>query len=61
MAKHTYTVASEDGAAAYGVEVGETVDLDLTVDQKRAVVAAGWVEHVEEEDTTEKKKKEAKT
>lgn len=50
----TYKVASPEGAERYGREVGETVDLDLTKDQERALIAAGWVE-------PEKKAKEAKT
>jgi hypothetical protein len=50
----TYKVASPEGAEWCGREVGETVDLDLTEKQERAVVAAGWFEK------TEKKSKEAK-
>ena len=54
MAKHTYTVASDTAAERYGVEVGDTVELDLTADEKRAVVAAGWVEPNDEPDTDTK-------
>jgi hypothetical protein len=59
MAKHTYTITSPEGATRYGAEVGTTLDLDLGVDEKRAVVAAGWVapEADEPETTTQKEKK----
>lgn len=55
MAKHTYTVVSERGAefAGGGAEVGHTVELDLSADNKRAVIAAGWVEPIEEQDTSD--------
>jgi hypothetical protein len=56
MAKHKYTIASEVGAERYGGELGQEVELDLDVDQKRAVVAAGWVEPADEEDDTKDKK-----
>jgi hypothetical protein len=51
MAKHTYRIASDDGAERYGAEVGAVVDLDLTADQRRAVVAAGWVEPNDNDDS----------
>ena len=51
MAKHDYIVASEEGAEYAKAEIGEKVELDLTVDQQRALIAAGWVE----EPTTKKK------
>jgi hypothetical protein len=54
MAKHMYKIASETGAEFYQKELGETVELDLSVDEARAVVAAGWVE------PDEKAEKEAK-
>jgi hypothetical protein len=50
MAKHQYLIASEEGAARYGGEIGDPVELDLTVDERRAVVAAGWVEPADEPD-----------
>jgi len=56
MAKHTYRVASPEGAAfaitqtGAELEEGATVELDLDVDTKRAVVAAGWVDPVEEKE-----------
>jgi hypothetical protein len=56
MAKHTYKIASDDGAERYAGEVGQEIELDLDVDQKRAVVAAGWVEPLDEEDDTKGKK-----
>jgi hypothetical protein len=49
----TYTVASPEGAQRYGVEVGETVELDLEDGDELALTAAGWLEPV-------KKTKEAK-
>lgn len=59
MAKHRYRIASEDGAARYGAAVDEEVELDLDVQAKRAVTAAGWVEQLdadEDEPKTSKKK-----
>jgi hypothetical protein len=44
VAKHKYTLASETGAERYGGEVGQVVELDLTANEKQAVIAAGWVE-----------------
>jgi hypothetical protein len=44
MAKKTYTVASDEAAERYQVEVGEEIALELSVDEERAVIAAGWVE-----------------
>lgn len=48
MAKHTYTIASEEGASRYGSEVGATVELDLPAEEAKSVVAAGWLDRVEE-------------
>jgi transcription elongation GreA/GreB family factor len=45
MAK-TYKVASPEGAARYGAEEGEQVELDLPDEEETAVVAAGWLEPV---------------
>lgn len=42
MAK--YTVASEEGAQRYGLEVGEKVELDLDHGTELALLAAGWLE-----------------
>jgi hypothetical protein len=50
----SYKVASDEGAQRYGVEVGETVELDLEPDVEVPVIAAGWLEHIE------KPKKEVK-
>ena len=50
----SFKIASEEGAQRYGVEVGQTVDLDLEEGEERAVVAAGWL-------ATVTKAKEAKT
>lgn len=44
MAKHDYIVASEEGANYAKAEIGDQVELDLSVDQQRALIAAGWVE-----------------
>jgi len=44
MAKDTYKVASEEGAAWAGQEVGETVELDLDKEKRTALIAAGWLE-----------------
>lgn len=63
MAKHAYTIASEEGAAlvnrknGVAVDVGEQVDVDLSVDEQRAVVAAGWLEPVEEAQPKKEEKK----
>lgn len=46
MSKTAYKVTSEEGAEKYGVEIGETVHVDLEKDVELAVVAAGWIEHV---------------
>ena len=46
MTKTRYKIASEQGADRYKAEVGETVDLDITDEEKLAVIAAGWLEHV---------------
>lgn len=55
MAKHRYTIASDEGAGRYGGEIGQEIELDLDVDAKRAVVAAGWVEPIDEEEDKSKK------
>lgn len=46
MAKHTYTILEDaplDHALLRGHEVGQEVELDLSAEQRRALVAAGWV------------------
>ena len=56
-----YLVLSEDGLDRLShptllgrtTEVGDEIELDLTADQERAVVAAGWLEKL-----TKKKEKE---
>jgi hypothetical protein len=53
--KKNYTVASEEGAERYAVELGEGVELDLTKDEELALLAAGWLE------SSDKKQKEAKS
>ena len=53
MATHKYKVASEEGAARYGAEVGDTVDLDIK-DEEQAVIAAGWLEHATTKPAKEK-------
>ena len=45
MAKKTYLVASEEGAAYANAEPGDTVELDLDHSTERALVCAGWLEH----------------
>jgi hypothetical protein len=50
MAK--YEIASDEGAQRYGLEVGETVELELEDGTERALLAAGWL-------TESKKPKEA--
>jgi hypothetical protein len=47
-----YWIASEEGAQLYGAEIGSEVELKLTAEQERALLAAGWLD--------EKKSKEAK-
>ena len=39
-----YLVASAEGAARYGGEIGDTVDLTLAEEEARAVICAGWIE-----------------
>jgi hypothetical protein len=58
----SFTIASEEGAQRYGGEVGDRVELTLPRDEKRAVVAAGWLEELSEDTrrTLRSKKKEAK-
>ena len=46
MTKTRYKIASELGADRYKAEVGDTVDLDINSEEKRAVIAAGWLEEV---------------
>ena len=59
MAVHKYMVGSEEGAVwaasqkGHPVEAGEEHEFDLSVDQKRALLAAGWLEEAE----TKKEKK----
>ena len=61
MAVHSWKVASEAGAEWAAsqvfrqVEVGEELKLDLSADQKRALVAAGWLEEPEKPQKEEKK------
>jgi hypothetical protein len=58
MAKHKYRIASEEGANRYQQEVGTETELDLSVSEQKAVVAAGWVEQLDVEDDSKTKKKE---
>ena len=49
MAKETFLVSSEEGAAYASsdlapVEVGAEVELELTREQRTALIAAGWLE-----------------
>lgn len=48
MAKHKYRISSEEDASRYGGEVGEVKDIDIPAHEVKAVVAAGWVEPLEE-------------
>ena len=48
----SYTITSPEGAARYGAEEGETIDLTLTDEEATAVIAAGWITPV----TTKKEK-----
>jgi len=41
----SYKVASEEGKEQFHEEVGEKVELTLTEDEERALIAAGWLEH----------------
>ena len=60
MAKKNYTLLEQGVASQHamfaGREEGDALELDLDHNTERAVVAAGWVEPVEE--TTTKKKRE---
>jgi hypothetical protein len=59
MAKHNYVVASDEGAAKYGGEVGDEVELDIPADEAKAVVAAGWIEPVDTKKPAKASGKEA--
>ena len=50
MASGSYKILSQEGADRYGREIGEVVDDDLTVEQERALVAAGWLEPAKKKD-----------
>lgn len=60
MAKKRYTLTSDEGVDLHAretgerLEVGNQVELDVSHDAEKAIVAAGWVELVEEK--TPKKK-----
>lgn len=46
MAKHTYKIlegAPLDHPLLQGSEVDQEIELDLSAEQRRALVAAGWV------------------
>ena len=54
MAKK-YTVASETGAVYFSTEeepvkVGDTVSVELSESDERAMVCAGWLDHYKKED-----------
>lgn len=40
----TYKIASEQGAQRYGKELGDEVELELSEDEERALIAAAWLE-----------------
>lgn len=51
MASKEFKVSSEEGAVFASTEfhqvtVGDKVELEVTADQERALIAAGWLEHV---------------
>jgi hypothetical protein len=50
----SYKIASEEGAQKYGAELGDTVDLDISDEEKLAVIAAGWLEPVTTKTAKEK-------
>lgn len=56
MAQHSYRIGSQEGVDRYGGEIGDEVKLDLSVAEAKAVVAAGWVEPLEEVDDKKKEK-----
>lgn len=56
MVKHKYVLASPEGVEWFNrehgdpfslAELGDERDVDLNVDQKRALLAAGWLEESE--------------
>lgn len=49
MAKAKYTVLSPEGAEFSGALEGDVVELDLDRQQKRATIAAGWLEPADAE------------
>lgn len=67
MAKHRYNITSDEGLDLFrrfypeqGIEteVGAEVELDLTADQRTALVAAGWLsEPLDMQSDDEPKKK----
>jgi hypothetical protein len=60
MAKKTYRLLEQAQQVGWepaeGLEAGAEVELDVTADQERALVAAGWIEPLEEKTTKGGKK-----
>ena len=42
----SYKIASPEAAERYKAEVGAKVELEINEEEERAVIAAGWLEHV---------------
>lgn len=74
MAKHEHEILNEDAAAIFNdphrnpalpdagtVAVGDRVTLDLTLEQRRAMVAAGWISDSLDADESSAKAKGGKT
>lgn len=60
MAEKKYKLASPEAITRYGrsqdpdaapLEIGDTVELELSDDEERAVVAAGWLEPAKKGDS----------
>ena len=57
MAKHLYKILTQDAAEKYGAEMESEAELDLSREQRLDVIAAGWVEPLDDDDEPDDKPK----
>lgn len=57
MAKHLYKILTQDAAERYGAELESEAELDLSREQRLDVIAAGWVEPLDDDDDDKPKTK----